>query len=106
MLQLDANDVGAVPRVAFHLKAATHQSNIVAGDAMGKRKDRAAEKKAFVFLNARLKSRKPFTVKQLAVACGWKDATPRTYLRKRWHGLVEKSGRGKYSVNPTDGLSR
>ncbi len=65
---------------------------------MGKRKDRTAEKRAFVFLSRRLKSRKTFTIKQLAAACDWEEATPRTYLRKHWHGLVEKTGVGLYVV--------
>lgn len=70
----------------------------LSGYVMGRRKDRTAEKKAFAFLTERLKSRKPFTIKQLARACGWEEATPRTYLRKHWYGLVEKTGPGVYIV--------
>lgn len=62
------------------------------------RRDRTAEKLAFTFLSKRMRSRKSFTIKQLAAACGWEEATPRTYLRKHWDGLVDRQDNGSYFV--------
>ena len=57
-------------------------------------------KRSYQFFAEKLKAGKPFTVKELAeyIGGGWKAATLRTYLSKKWRGLFTKNKQG-YLVN-------
>lgn len=47
-----------------------------------------------------------FTIKDLANKIGWKDASVRTYLGKRWHDFVERTDKGKFKVIGISKLSK
>ena len=47
-----------------------------------------------------------FTIKEIANSTGWKEASVKTYLAKRWHDFVEKDGQNKYKTTGVSKLSK
>lgn len=57
-------------------------------------------KLSYQFFVEKMKTKQPFTLKELSdfVGSGWSESTPRTYLSKKWKGLLTKVKQG-YVVN-------
>jgi len=56
------------------------------------------QRKAFDFFTARLKDQREFNLQEVADYCGWKIATPKSYLTKKWKDLLTATGAKSFRV--------